>query len=233
MVVNQRQYDILVRNLLKNKIPHTVLSHGSTKAIEANGNKYQLIYANMDNKIANGCKIVKQECMDYLKTHTNFEELNLIKGATTQYRNRTLIQELKEKNATSSIIGIDIQACYWNLLHNLGVLSDKTFNKYVDVKNIRLIAVGNLNKRITIINFDENGKQIGNPFSYKHPTHVFWDYVVSRSWDLALQAKKDIKLVAFRTDCFYILPESEKYIINLITSNNLKYRIEKKALINL
>lgn len=175
-----------------------------------------------DRSIMNACKSVRNEMIKYISENPLPDIIN---NATTYYRHPDYALYLNKE-----VMAIDINACYWNILHNNKMISDTIYRRYLNNKRARLIAVGNLYKK-TFVNKYVYGK-LSERNILENELGFGWLFVVSETYKIFLECNRitDNNIIKFKTDCFYVLPEYSKMIIDYITSCGLSCKQEVKTL---
>jgi hypothetical protein len=197
---------------------------GSVNTYNIENTTKKKFYSRFDREIMNACKSVRREMLKYKSSN---ELPHIISNATTYYRNNRLFPLYMNKE----VLAIDINACYWNILHNNKMISDVIYYRYLDNKKARLISVGNLFKK-TFVSYYHEGELVSKNPPIENECAFGWLFVVSESYRLLLEAIKrtDDNILKFKTDCFFVLDEHAQTIFDILTENGLTYKTERKIL---
>jgi hypothetical protein len=212
--------------LVNSKKSFKLVTYGNSHKIVYSNSTYAFFNRSNNKEIPIACKQVLSCAKNYLKKYSR-DTLSNNPNATTMFSNRHLLKQALQDQSTE-IVAIDIKACYWNILKNKGILTKKVYNKYLDNKLVRLVAVGNLAKA-KHERFYINGKENKDLYiRTENKYRIIWDYVVSQVWDVfhKINYALSFNIMFFKTDCFYVLPEYEGAITNYLRSINLNYSIE-------
>lgn len=120
----------------------------------------------------------------------------VIDGDNRFFRDESLSQQVEK---------IDINRCYFNVAHALGLISDENYEKYQDKKYKFTVnvAVGCTDTKESVIEFDEDGKKKSYTTHKNELAKIranILDYVAG----LYREVSDMINVVYFQTDCFYI-----------------------------
>lgn len=198
------------------------IKSGSVNTFIHNNRVVRSVMNRYDRDIMLACRYVRSDMKKYLAYN---EMPDILPSATTFYRHSDY-----RRYINTEVDAIDINACYWNILYNKGILSEKVYKRFVDQKKARLIAVGNLFKKTIIKKYIEgvliDTKILDNDFA------IGWQFVVSESWKILLECREvtNDNVLMFKTDCFFVLPEYTKCVCDLIEAKGLSWKIEKKVL---
>lgn len=195
-------------------MPYKVTTYGSTREIEYGGQVQRFVFKtgfSSITSIGSACRCMMLEVDKYLKDNEPIRT----EYRSTNYSNGEVIVDYIMKGGRK-INAVDMSACYWNILHNAGIISDKFYYKYLPEKEIRLVAVGNLTKkRISAIR--QGGKTIkSSEIEVSNQYSWVWDYVIYKAYEIFETVNKALnnKVIMYKTDCFYIvendLPALEK-----------------------
>jgi len=119
------------------------------------------------------------------------------------------------------IVGIDINACYWNTAHKLGYISDSLYQRGLDTckKEGLLIAIGCLNKK-PIVKHYRNGKLIGQSIDeviYSRYSPFYWN-VIEHTHQIMMESYEQFKdnWYMYLTDCLFVdnsvVKDAKKFI---------------------
>lgn len=172
--------------------------------------------------------MVKKDAIKYLKKKNG--KIRLTKWKPTVWWN----EKLKEDNSRQ-IVGVDIDGAYWKIAHNMGVISDSTYQhgNLLDMKNIRLAALatlgsdksysfykksGQTNETMIICGDDELKKL------YKVIRYKCYQYM----HDLAIILNHDF--VCYKTDCIYFYSSASniKKVKKFLDTKKLDFKLLKE-----
>jgi len=107
------------------------------------------------------------------------------------------------------IVGIDINACYWNTAHKLGYISDALFERGIDTckKEGLLIAIGCLNKKPVLKQY-RDGKLVGYTFDdavHSRYAPFYWN-VIEHTHKIMMESYERFKehWYMYLTDCLFV-----------------------------
>jgi len=199
---------------------------GDSRVLIFDGNTqlYRMTKKSDRNKIIPSvCKAVIGEARKYVN---EFGKINSPSDkGTYKYFDESVKAFLLEGNR--EIHNVDIVACYWNMLKNKGIISSKVFDKYLSPKTPRLIAVGNLAKRATGVQYIK-GRQVYDA-EIRYSDHEWvWNYVVSESWRIMENINKAIggRLLMFKTDCFNVRESDVEIVVKALEKEGLNHRVD-------
>ena len=122
------------------------------------------------------------------------------------------------------IIGIDINACYWNTAHKLGYISDELYERGLKTakKKGLLISIGCLNKK-PIIKTYRDGKLISTKFDeefYARYSPFYWN-IIAATQDIMMRSFElfENHWYMFLTDCLFVDPvvmkDAQKFLTEM------------------
>jgi len=216
-----KSFDFRVNNLAKRKVPHTIQIKGNVAIVTSNGfdYRYKLKVEEEEIKgkteeeraklkkdaesevirIMHCCKAVRNDLKQFLKNNEPYSfgksETVFVSQAVTGYFIHS---------GGRNIALVDIKCCYWTVLRNFGIISDKTFEAYKDYRDPRLIAVGCL-KRAKHIKFHDGDAVVGTQVERSNAEWV-WDFVVFKTYQ-AIKTVCDAvgwKVFSYITDGIYL-----------------------------
>ena len=128
------------------------------------------------------------------------------------------------------LMGIDINACYWNVAHKLGYISDKLYERGISEvsKMGLLIAIGCLAKRPVVKNF-KGGKVVSTHFddeTYLRYAPFYWN-IIRYTYNLMIESFKVIgndSWYMFLTDCIFVDLEKMKVAQKFLSDLGFKYK---------
>lgn len=208
---------------------YDVVISGSVTELHCGGNitRYVTSKAGDGNiYIGAACKVVKEEVTKYTELNGSLNyDLR-----TTNYTNSGLFNDYVLKGGREVYL-IDIKACYWNILHNDGIISSKTYSKYLNDKVLRLVSVGNLNKKSTTRSFG-GGKEISSPSVVNNPNGWVWEYVVYRAYEIFEKVNSAInfKTMQYKTDCFFVTKDEVEVVKSTLNELGYESSVERRII---
>lgn len=220
----ERSFEMVCKMYDFFKIPYTVVQSGGSSEIHANGRVRRFVTNKQD------IKGVGAACLRVLNDVRKFEErvgTLEVPYRTTFYKNAGLFTDYLMKDGRE-VVEVDIKACYWTVAFNSGIISEETYNKYEDSKELRLIAIGNTNKS-TITTKKRGGQNIGEHAIEKNFHRWVWNYVVYKAYEIFEKANAKTKknVFLFRTDGIYVAPEHEETVKQVISKMGFEFRVTK------
>jgi hypothetical protein len=135
------------------------------------------------------------------------------------------------------VVGIDINACYWNTAHKLGYISDALFERGLDTckKQGLLIAIGCLNKKPVLKSYKE-GKLIGYSFDEQiHSRYApfYWN-IIEHTHQIMIESYERFKdnWYMYLTDCLFVDLEVAKDAHKFIIDKGYKCKSHQIEFIN-
>jgi hypothetical protein len=164
-----------------------------------------------ETSLLQACKIVKSDAIQFLNTkNADLPPSDLF--IPTEY---TCFENLKEGQ---TLVSIDVEACYWRTAYLLGVISLKTYLKFLTLKHERNVAIGCLKRKTEQVVF-YNGKEIKRRSIENELTKVNV-HIKKYIYDIFLQVKEDFNIVFYHTDEFWV---------SLHNAESLKKFLEQKG----
>ncbi len=167
-------------------------------------------------------KVVKYDAINFLKEHPDFKPQDQYKSNLMNY----------EYDDTIGILtGTDLNSAYWTIAAQMGIISQKTFEKYSDAryKTIRLSALAILGRKKAysshygqsevgkMIVEDENTmlKEVYRSVRFECYRHM-----------ATLAEMLGDEFESYKTDCIYYrdTPENRKLVHDYFTDNNLQFK---------
>lgn len=188
-----------------NNIPYVIKSCGNVRIIiDANNRQTTYMETNINTKelpeIIKCCNLVSAAVTEFMKKNGALPYGEYV----SQFSNEgNISQHLVSGNKRVALV--DINHCFWKILHNAKVINDDLYEKYKHTKDSRLVSVGSLNKATTITT-KINGVEKKEVF--KNPKAWVWKYVSYQSY-LAVTSVKDLvnnNIFSYNTDGIY-MPE--------------------------
>ncbi len=212
-------------------VPYKIYSCGSTRELEYGGQIQKFIIKSefsAFNSIGSVCRCIMLEIDKYLKNNAPIKT----EYRSTNYCNGEVIADYIMKGGRK-INAVDMSACYWNILHNATIISDKFYRKYLDEKALRLIAVGNLNKKKTS-SIRQAGKKIKNSeMEIVNPYSWVWNYVVFKAYEIFEMVNKQLNnnIIMLKTDCFYIAENHLSALEKIMQTIGYEYTVKNYTIV--
>ena len=197
--------------------------------VENNGNKRYIIYLDSDDleisrhiyfgkkaqERFEGAHIIKEVKKDLLQRIASGEKPpKFVPNRKVVVFNKPQIISSIE-NDKGECVALDINSCYWNTAHHLGIISDTIYQKYMENpkkwKKGMVASIGALNKQTAVVEYRE-GKLITHyvniEFGKLRP--YYWAIInrVNMLMNEIVQECGDDFLM-WLTDCVYVKKESE------------------------
>jgi hypothetical protein len=195
---------------IENKESFKTVSNGMSRSIVLNtGTKLKYFGTEKNHSRIAGAflvPMVQREIDQYIEEH----------GVPSHYQvrdvqqfNLTRIRKLLSTKKKTPIIGLDINACYWNTAHQLGYISDKLYARGLEIakKEGLLVAIGCLNKcpvTRTYINGKLSEKNTDDEHQRKYAP-FYWN-IIAKTNDLLLDSFERFgdDFYMFLTDCLFV-----------------------------
>jgi hypothetical protein len=229
-------YRQTVSKYAKNGESFQTISSGMTRRIVLpNGAKMRFFGTEARGQIVDGAflvQMVQREIDDYIA-----------KKGTPQHRvvhdvqmfNLPMIKH-RLANRPQPVIGIDINACYWNTAHQLGYISDELHARGLSTakKKGLLISIGCLNKKPVIKTY-RDGKLVSTRFDeefYSRYSPFYWN-IITATQDIMMKSYEQFnqQWYMFLTDCLFVDPkvmkDAQKFLTDMGYSSKI-HQIEFK-----
>jgi hypothetical protein len=207
---NIDKYEHSLKSCMSNGESFTTISSGlSRKIVFENGLKLRYFGTAKNNQLIDGAflvQMVQREIDKYIETkgipkHTKVPDVQ-------QFNLDKIKESLKSKKPVA-VIGIDINACYWNVAHKLGYISENLYLRGLKMgkKQGLLISIGCLNK-LPMIKRYEHGLLIEKTHDYAfHAKYspFYWN-IISHTYDLMMDSFEVFQdnWYMFLTDCIFV-----------------------------
>ncbi len=211
------------------KIPYKIVVCGGTREIHI-GQKIQrfVIAQNKDNRVGAACRSVLNDVRKFEESKGKLRS----EVRTTFYRNGGLFMQYIMQSGRDIDV-VDVSACYWTIAKNAGIISQKTFDKYLDDKLLRLISIGNLNKSTSEITY-RAGYPVDGSDKVEENYHAWvWHYVVYKAYELFQKINKKIggQIFLFKTDCAYVSPKHTEKVKEALKDAGFSCTVERKKIV--
>jgi len=196
---------------------------GSTAKIIIEGRELRYFEKSNDLSIPTLCKMVIQDVKKFLKNNPNFDNLPNQKSIFFN------ISEIKRCLKTD-VFGYDINACYWNIAKREGFISEKTYKIGLENKEARLIALGNLNKKVAKGNV-ENG--VFSEEVFENPNGKIWYFIINEAYKMYLDIRNLVgkNFISWNTDCVYVSNEVDFLMEMYFKAKGLSIKKERIKLL--
>jgi len=224
------KYESSLKNCMSNEESFTTVSSGlSRKIVFANGMKLKYFGSRNNNQLIEGAYLVQMVQRDVDKY---IEQLGIPKHEKTpdvQQFNLSKIRTSIKAGKPLAVIGIDINACYWNVAYKLGYISESLYERGLKIgkKKGLLISIGCLNK-LPIIKKYEYGVLIEKTYDYQFHNQYspfYWN-ILAYTHDLMMESfglfKDDWYM--FLTDCIFIDYKRRKDVQLFLESKGFTFK---------
>ena len=215
-----------IKFLDNNNVPYITIEKGNVKSIiDGNGNEKTYMdktnYENTSREIIDCCQKVLNCVKAFEKAHGTLH----YQKAVTQFTNEMNVYEhVINGNRTVSLV--DINHCYWRMLFNSNIITEEVYEEYVDKRDCRLVAVGNLNK-VSIITKKVDGKPEKQVLKNKH--EWAWHYVVYKTFQAVSGVKELINnnIFSYNTDGIYMPDKYAEIAVEYLDNIGLASKIKR------
>lgn len=215
--------------ILEKSKDFTIVASGmSRKVILSNGSILRYFGTQKQDCKVDGAYIVTmvQREIDKYIENNGVPEFEVVHDV--QNFNLKKISEIVGKKVP--IMGIDINACYWNVAHKLGYISEELYQRGITsvTKMGLLIAIGCLAKR-PVHRVYKDGKLVSNYFddvTYLRYAPFYWN-IIRFTYELMIESYKALGNDAwymFLTDCVFVDLEKMKVAQKFLSDYGLKYK---------
>jgi hypothetical protein len=216
------------RILEKSKDFTIIVSGMSRKVVLKNGSVLRYFGTQKQDCKIDGAFIVmmvKREIDAYIETN-GIPEFEVVRDV--QNFNLKKIEQVVGKKVP--LMGIDINACYWNVAHKLGYISDELYERGINKvsKAGLLIAIGCLAKR-PLHRVYKNGKLESSHFddlTYLRYAPFYWN-IIRYTYELMIESFKVIgtdSWYMFLTDCVFVDVGKMKVAQKFLADYGFKYK---------
>lgn len=218
------KYENSLKTCMNNGESFTTISSGlSRKIVFENGMKLRYFGTAKNNQLIDGAFLVQmvQREIDIYIDEKGIPKFN--KVPDVQQFNIEKIRQNIKSDKPLAVIGIDINACYWNVAFKLGYISEKLYERGLKMgkKQGLLISIGCLNK-LPIIKRYEHGVLIEKTHDYAfHAKYspFYWN-IIEHTYDLMMDSFEvfNENWYMFLTDCIFVdykkKNEVQQYLID-------------------
>lgn len=224
------KYENSLKTCMSNGESFTTISSGlSRKIVFENGMKLRYFGTAKNNQLIDGAflvQMVQREIDIYVDTN-GIPKFN--KVPDVQQFNIDKIRHNIKSDKPLAVIGIDINACYWNVAHKLGYISDKLYHRGLKAgkKQGLLISIGCLNK-LPIIKKYQNGVLIEKTHDYAfHAKYspFYWN-IIEHTYDLMMDSFEQFNesWYMFLTDCIFVDYKKRNEVQDYLLSKGFTFK---------
>ncbi len=176
------------------------------------------------NLIPNLCRRVLADAKLYLKSNPLpvYDRNSFV----TRDHNPKMIQTI---SCGDIIHEIDINKFYWTEGYNRKFIQPNTYREFLQHRDARLIAMGNLAKTKIIKHYHEG--KIAHTETISSPFAAFFYAIICAGFEIYCKVDKaiDNKIFYFQTDAFWVQPSlhTERKIRAVLDTYNLDYKINR------
>ena len=211
--VEQLNFKLQILN--KFKIPHTVHSEGSIVVVSANGFNYRYNINESDSgyavDILQCCKAVKSDVRKFTKENGPLSSSKAVSLFTNQgFTTSFIVSGNKEVSL------VDIKHCYWKILSNFKIISEKTYLKFKDNRDARLVAVGCLQRTKKVE--QNNGTEVVKKEIKQGVYSWVWRFVQYKAYKAIDTVCNAIqwRIFSYVTDGIYLPTESVNKAVDIL-----------------
>ncbi len=216
-----------IASLDKQKIKYILEIKGSLTILDDGVKKTKFATKKLTKESASimqCCKEVKADAKRFMDNtpllETLIGEYKLV-GSNPQYFKKYIKENKKE------IASVDINHCYFRIAYLFNIITAKTYDKWKDLRDERLTAIGCLNTSTTY-DIIENGARTGTG---KKDNELFkvWEYILYKTFKAVECAciSCDNKYFSYHTDGIYLPLEYAEKAEKCLHSLNLPTKIVK------
>ncbi len=110
---------------------------------------------------------------------------------------------------------IDARHCYWRIAYNYGIISKRTYDKWKENRDARLVALGNLSKSKSMSLMIDGKKEV-KVIKNKH--EWVWDFICYKAYEAISSAVKACKneVFSYNTDGVYLPPKYSQTALKVL-----------------
>ncbi|MDF0682451.1 MAG: hypothetical protein P0116_15955, partial [Candidatus Nitrosocosmicus sp.] len=148
----------------------------------------------------------------------------------TNYRNDEMLAEYVSSGGREVSL-VDVDHCYWRILFINNVISEKLYEKYKKNRDARVISVGCLNKRQTIVK--KKGYEVLEKQVIENPFNWVWNFVCWTTYKVITKAIEacDDNIFAYQSDGIYMPTKYAPKAMSVIRSFDLECKTIKYQII--
>lgn len=236
------EYDQQINNLNATKYPYVTRHYGNNSAIYIKnlaGEKVAYVYFEaVRGQGFHICASVKNEIEKWIKENKGFDYK---KYELPDYNEQIFNLKKIEKNIGKTMVGIDVNGCYFNTMFKLGYISqrayDMAYKKADEWKTGRNASVGMLAKEIvyTLYDFKDGVRwRMDRIIIADKKKHAIRHHIIGYVWKTFQDLFKELNgdFYMFLTDCIYVDPKHLKKVTKFFekkgyTSKYKKFKLTK------
>jgi len=212
----------IIKAFKNQKKPFIMKVGRSSILIQTDNNKYMVSETKRSMNELGVINMVKSDCWKWLESNY----IPKFTSSDVSYYNFVERNEID----TDEIVEVDISKAYWHLALNMGIISDKTYKKGMELKKLeRLSVLGAIATTRKVYEFDgENTKYL--ELQYNKALKPIW-FLISHK--LGLIMEEAIKCIGpeyfvfFWVDAFFVKESKRRELERFIISKKLKYSITR------
>jgi len=222
------KFKVQFPTILEKSRDFTIVASGmSRKVVLKNGSVLRYFGSKNHQSKVDGAFIV-QMVQREINTHIDTKGIpEHIKINDVQNFNLKQIEKIVNKKVP--IMGIDINACYWNVAYKLGYISEKLYKRGLDdcSKQGLLIAIGCLAKR-PLIRIYKDGALVENKFddiTYLRYSPFYWN-IIRYTYEMMVESYKILgnDWYMFLTDCIFVDVDKMKVAQKFLSDCGFQYK---------
>jgi hypothetical protein len=127
-------------------------------------------------------------------------------------------------------VAVDINGCYWNTAHKIGVISNQMYEKGMSGgdawKKARNAAIGSLNASIK--EYEGKNGELVLKSTYRRPHNTVRLDIIDHVWNTAIVMGEELKegFLMYLTDCFFVTKDLEGKVYDLLERNGYSGKSE-------
>lgn len=203
----RESYEKTANRFNQKEMSYILEEAGSSRIIDLNGRRFKFNLADKsDGRVGACCRAVLRDVIAF--EAENEKIITTAKPSTAIINERVFVDLIMSGIRTFS--AIDAKFCYWAIVYKAGIITKKTFDKYRDQKELRLVAIGNLNKNVRKTKVIRGQKDLNGSEVVENSHAWVWNYVLSEAYDIyeKVHAATNGSVFKFKTDCVFV---EEKY----------------------
>lgn len=217
-----KKFDIYIEFLDAHSIPYLLKESGNMKTIILD-DKIRRNYIDKDiyktpsHKIMQCCKEVNADVKNFTLSAGKIK----CPDVRHVYVDEACLSHQLLKNKITQISLVDISHCYWRILFNHQIITEKTYEKWKGIRDARIVAVGNLKKPTRLTMKKSDGGVVRDTVINKN--QWVWLFVSFKS-NQAIQMVREVcdkEVFAYNTDGVYLPNKHAQKAQDFLNSINL------------
>lgn len=154
-------------------------------------------------KIMQCCKEVKRDALKFLELNPDIESRTGAYEITGT--NLAFIGEWSKKNKDNDEIAlVDLNHAYFRVAYLFGIVSEKTYLKWKDNRDARLIALGSFNR--SAVSDLKKGDKVMETVKVENDLTPVWNYIVFKTYKAVISVCMQLnhQYFQFQTDGIYL-----------------------------